>query len=401
MKVERSTNKAHFLSELERVDWDFTGEPGTDGLAGFHWYPARFAEQIPSILIGYLSEPGETVLDPFCGAGTTLTEALRLNRRPMGIDLNPVAVLMTAAKLQDYGENGAGEFLQGVLESARQHAVRLETTSTEDARAAIQDAGRSDEILRWFNPKTVLEISALLTEIEQASDARFINLGRACISSILRACSSQDKHWGYICDNVRPKTLNYKNTFRFFSRSADQFTRDYSRFRALYDSSRQDSPVSVSFDDVCVLRDDSRDALASIARGSVDLIVTSPPYLNVTDYLDSQRLSLLWLNCATTARRDSEIGARFKRFRRDSLTPYLDDMRTCVEGMASVLKAGRYCCLVVGESGSHAPYIESLIGICKENSLETITRMDRRIPEKRSLSPRIFSESVIVMRKLP
>lgn len=81
--------KRDFDYELEQIDWDFVGERGPDSYVSFHWYPARFVPQIPSILIGYFSERGDTVLDPFCGSGTTLLEAFRLDRRPVGIDLHP------------------------------------------------------------------------------------------------------------------------------------------------------------------------------------------------------------------------------------------------------------------------------------------------------------------------
>ncbi len=49
-------------------------------------------------MIELLSRPGELVLDPFCGSGTALVEALRLGRRAVGGDLNPVALVSSRAK---------------------------------------------------------------------------------------------------------------------------------------------------------------------------------------------------------------------------------------------------------------------------------------------------------------
>src|SRR5688572_125646 len=79
----------HLRYRQERVDWDFAGEYSESLFSSIHWHPSRFASQIPATLIGLLSLPGESVLDPFVGSGTTLVEAQRLNRPSIGVDLNP------------------------------------------------------------------------------------------------------------------------------------------------------------------------------------------------------------------------------------------------------------------------------------------------------------------------
>ena len=82
------------LSRLESIDWDFAGDRCASAFAGVHWHPCRFVAQIPAALIGLLSKPGDVVLDPFVGSGTTLVEARRLGRRPIGIDINPISILL-------------------------------------------------------------------------------------------------------------------------------------------------------------------------------------------------------------------------------------------------------------------------------------------------------------------
>ena len=64
----------------------------------YHPYPCKFVPQIPQSMITKYSKEGDLVLDPFCGSGTTLTEASLLNRNGIGIDLNPVAVLSSKVK---------------------------------------------------------------------------------------------------------------------------------------------------------------------------------------------------------------------------------------------------------------------------------------------------------------
>src|SRR5687768_3508295 len=64
----------------------------------FHPYPAKFVPQIPRAVILALTKVGESVLDPFCGSGTTLVEASILKRQSVGFDLNPIAGLVSRVK---------------------------------------------------------------------------------------------------------------------------------------------------------------------------------------------------------------------------------------------------------------------------------------------------------------
>lgn len=68
------------VKALQSVDWDFSSAPEAAGIHAIHPYTAKFIFQIPGRLIE-LFHPGDSsaVLDPFCGAGTTLVEGI--NRR--------------------------------------------------------------------------------------------------------------------------------------------------------------------------------------------------------------------------------------------------------------------------------------------------------------------------------
>ena len=64
----------------------------------YHPYPCKFVPQIPQQIIYKYSKEGDLILDPFCGSGTTLTEASLLNRNAVGIDINPVGALSARVK---------------------------------------------------------------------------------------------------------------------------------------------------------------------------------------------------------------------------------------------------------------------------------------------------------------
>src|SRR4051794_20443194 len=86
------------ISRLRKVDWDFSGSYSDSPFSAIHWYPGRFASQIPATLVGLLAQRGELVLDPFVGSGTTLVEAQRLGCCSIGIDINPVSCRIARAK---------------------------------------------------------------------------------------------------------------------------------------------------------------------------------------------------------------------------------------------------------------------------------------------------------------
>ena len=89
---------ADAIPRLEQLDWDFVDANTSYLTHSIHPYPAKFIPQIPDMLIQELSSFAETVLDPFCGSGTTLVEARRLGRHAIGVDANPLACLISRAK---------------------------------------------------------------------------------------------------------------------------------------------------------------------------------------------------------------------------------------------------------------------------------------------------------------
>ncbi|MGH2998492.1 MAG: DNA methyltransferase, partial [Gaiellaceae bacterium] len=86
-------------SVLTKLDWDFAEECQDGSAHALHPYPAKFVAPLPHRLIHLLSTPGELVLDPFSGGGTTGVEALALGRLYVGIDANRVGNLVAQAKM--------------------------------------------------------------------------------------------------------------------------------------------------------------------------------------------------------------------------------------------------------------------------------------------------------------
>lgn len=379
-----SLAKRNYLSELRDIDWEFGGANTSDAITQLHWYPARFVAQVPGILVGYFSSPGDLVLDPFCGSGTTLVEAKRQERACIGIDTNPVATLVSRAKLIDMTPEEVKEYAAALMTSVTNRLLMVR------GQLSVRDIPNLEENSRWYDPDTLRELWAIWTAIHEVAGPA-LDLGQMLFSAILRFACSQEKHWGWICDNVRPKYLVYKDAVHLFQLRLTSLMKI-----AEERSERPPSPCSLT---AKVLTGTCAEELESLERESVDLVVTSPPYFGVTDYVRSQRLSLLWLGGDLDQLKMVETGARFKRSRRSSLEEYLEDMDRSFEQIARVLRDGRKCCIVIGESPNRAPYLESFASLLRNKGFEINAEISRHITSRRALSPQIVTENIVICTK--
>ena len=114
MKILENSDVTQRLSD---IDWDFPQSKTSESIHSIHPYPAKFIPEIPRHLIESLPIPKDTaILDPFCGSGVTLVEAQIRGLKSVGIDLNPIACLISKVKTQ----NLPADFL-----NAADHCVNL------------------------------------------------------------------------------------------------------------------------------------------------------------------------------------------------------------------------------------------------------------------------------------
>jgi len=96
-------NQVATLFSKTKIDhsWSFSDKTRKDTAYithGYHRYPAKFIPQIVSRLTEKYTKEGDLIVDPFGGCGTTLVESKVMGRPSVGVDINPVAVLITKAK---------------------------------------------------------------------------------------------------------------------------------------------------------------------------------------------------------------------------------------------------------------------------------------------------------------
>jgi DNA modification methylase len=328
---------------LDKIEWSFQGCKTQYFTHTFHPYPARFIPQIPSTFIKLFTEEGETVLDPMCGCGTTLVEALLHNRNTIGNDLNPLAVLISKVK----------------------------TTLI------------NEEEFRYFNERLsfvsgVEGILKLLWELKEAGIQKLYDFGRVALSA---------STWS-------GKTRDIEKVFR---RKISSMQREMLAMAKVVKSVPQ---VRITCGDARRL---------GVQSGSVDLIITSPPYVNALDYHRMHKNSMLWLDMDFSTFRKNEIGkhSRFSGNRFRLLACYLADMLRCMIEMNRVLKKGKFCVIVIGNSRVEHELIESykfLARMASKIGFKPIKTLFREIDQrKKSNSPaigKINGEYILVLQKV-
>lgn len=391
----KSRVKEEYRSELRNIDWDFTGEIGATGFATYHWYPARYVPQLPGILINYFSLPGELVLDPFCGSGTTLLEAFKFGRPAVGIDLTPNAVLMTRAKTTAYERESFCKYKTDIIAGIEDKLIQARGSKKLET-LLLRSIPNWEENSKWYHSSTLCELAAIWSAINECQESTYFSVGQAAFSAILIYCCSQGKHWGWVCDNVTPKKLIPRNALRTFSYKLIEYELCVRDLLAQA-SDLQEKKVALS--DIRVQEGDCVDVLKDYADGTFDLVVTSPPYYNMTDYIKSQRLSNLWLGVDTKSLKKKEIGARYKRGRQSALAEYLGAMQTSMTEIARVLKEEKFCCVVLGESPQHEAYLRKFDELCISAGLEICDSISRTISSNRRFIPSIKQEKILIMKK--
>ncbi|MCC6943892.1 MAG: hypothetical protein IT335_04895 [Thermomicrobiales bacterium] len=374
--------------------WDYAGEFTKRLTHGIHTYPAMMIPQVAARLIDRFTNEGDVVLDPFCGSGSVLVEARVAGRNSWGIDLNPLAALIAQVKstpLADEILNSAIATVECVLPD-----FLCEPPSPPPVR----------NMDYWFKPEIVRQLSSLRAAIEkvQSEDARRFLL--VTFSETVRATSNsrQSEFKRYRLHSN--KLVNHKpNALVFFQ---ERLTRNVTAMREF---TRASTRLAWSQ----VLCADSRNPASEIPVGSVDTVVTSPPYgdsFTTVAYGDFSSFGSEWLGLRTrrTGRVDDILlGGRAVTGPREipdsnmlkvalaaiadqdgrrarEVSVFYADLYQCIQQMCTYLRIGGYACIVIGNrrvKGYQLPTDLIIAEMGMSLGLRPVEVIVRRIPSKR------------------
>lgn len=381
------------LARLKSQDWGFTDDDTRFLGHDLHPYPAKFIPQLPGTLISLLSSRGELVFDPFGGSGTTALEAIRLGRRAVSVDANPVAALIGQVKTARVSAEATSELhlLHGALRAL------LESLPKDAAELVDLYGGFAPKIAnreKWFADSAFGELAHIKFRISKLNDDTARKIATLALSRTVLSASFQDSETRY---KSVPRPVPVGEATKRYVREFESVMKSVARNAA---ATRYGVSRFVTGDVRSLSPEDIQD-------GSVDLIVTSPPYGNATDYHLYHRFRLLWLGHDPIALGKVEIGSHLRHQREASgFESYFTDMRRALDGMGRVLKPGRFAVLVIGDSvyeGEKYATADLLAEKAAEHGFDTAQVIERPVHKtKRSFTPagrRAATESLLVLRK--
>lgn len=384
-------NKSSFdtiskLNLLMKEDLNFHGINKVCDLHKIHSFPAKFPPQLPAKFINELTLPGDIILDPMVGSGTTMIEATILKRKAIGFDIDPLAILLVKAK---FGIVKIEELIScgySLIERAQKDAL------SKKILVELQDSfdkKTMDFINYWFLDETKVELFAIVKEINKISNPELKDIFKIVFSSIIIAktggvslaldlahsrphrAKTISIFEANVIDQVNliTQTNNRDALFNKKIKSAfAEFKNKLNQISKLLNCSSIASKASVSLANVNSI---------PLSDNSVDLIVTSPPYpSNAIDYIRVHKFSLVWFNYMidelSTLRKEFYGGENLKdvklytfsnkietilhnislvdRNKSKIIRRYYSEMLDMLKEMFRVLKPGKATIIVIGSS---------------------------------------------------
>lgn len=342
-------------------------------------YIGKTKSSMAAAIVSHFTKKGEVVYDPFSGSGTIALEAWRLQRRVITNDLSPYASLLTRAKLFPY--RSAADAMRDIDRvAARVPALEDQAEDLRDVPQWVRD---------FFHPRTLRETLAWVFALK---DRRHWFL-LACLLGILH--------------HQRPGFLSYPSSHtipyqRLRKFPSSQFPELY-EYRSVRD--RLEAKVARAFRRVPELdfsiprRCFSKDAGNFVPSEIVDAIITSPPYMRQLDYARDNRLRLWFLGMEDWHSLDKRISPGEDLF--------LRLMRRAFLCWHSVLKPGRFCILVIGDTCSRVnrenlPDLVSRIATTEIGGYSVTCQHTNPIPDERRVRRGIAgstSETILVLQR--
>lgn len=307
---------AEFFDSLDEL-------PATEhGPHAIHPYPAKFKPAIPKAIISALTSDFDVVLDPMCGSGTANVEAALLGRDSIGVDINPISVLVSKAKTTRLNSEDLGELYD-----------LSDRVSSPAAQTADLAGPTFHNIHHWFELEVIAALQWIKNAILEMESEAARNLALTSFSSIIVPVSNQESetHWRRV-----DKDVSFNDVFSRFARKLTSNIGSISKIENIIANS-------------LIIEADARKL--PVASDSIDLVVSSPPYANSHDYYLYHKLRLFWLGYDVRPVQESEFGSRNKHSdKKQPIDTYADAMSGVMQEAARVLRPGARACFVVGDA---------------------------------------------------
>jgi DNA modification methylase len=313
------------------LDWELENANTRYLTHGYHTYSSKYIPQVPYYLISKLSRKNDLILDNFMGSGTTLVESKILDRNAIGIDINPLACLISKVKTTNIKQPEL-ERISRIAISIKEDILNLRYNSNNNY---LLTGTLHPNIPKWFNESVIHElliIKSRIDPIEQIDDKNFLMVA---FSSILRGVSNAANGFGNLMISKQTKVKLKNAVYEKFYREVTIMIERMKQFNQTATNSN-----------IKILNHDTRDLGSILKDQTIDFICTHPPYMASVPYAEYQKLSLWWLGFNQPLLEKKLIGGQ--RTRTDMPERFFRDMRLTLAQMKLVLRREKYCSIVIG-----------------------------------------------------
>ena len=380
------------------INWDFKEADTKEFTHGLHTYPAMMIPQIARRLIYLYGKEAKTLLDPFCGSGTSIVEASLIPtiKKAYGFDLNPLAFLISKVKTTPINIDILDKELSKIINSKGHNELP-----------------KFKNVEFWFKPKVIEQLATIKTAINNIKDRDIKDFFLVAFSETIRNVS-----------NTR------NGEFKLYRMSEEKLKKHnpyvLSEFEkiALKNINGMKEYIKVRTETDIKIHNLSSMNYLPINKESIDLIVTSPPYgdsKTTVAYGQFSRLALQWLDYENAASLDNRLmgGKASKELdikinsptlkeiikkiadidgkRAKEVLSFYEDFDKCVIQLDRVIAKNGYICFVVGNrtvKGINIPTDKIMSEMfTTRGNYKYITTHERAIPNKRM--PKINSPTNI------
>jgi 16S rRNA G966 N2-methylase RsmD len=299
------------MTILEQTEFEFrklSSVNNPDSIHGIYPYRGKISAIDAKNLINQIPKSA-TLLDPFCGSGTILYEARKRGLQAIGIDANPIGLIVSRAKNTCPNEGPSEERVENLISQASKISNRR-VAKMPDWSAKYLHAESQDEIMR------LLSLKKSMSDFETAAMY-------GAIALTARGCN----HYKWSSNQIG-KIIEPLRRIEF-----------YDKFRNKVQKNRKHL---IGGKDAIIHQHDTRMLSEVVRPESVDFVYTSPPYFDALDY--TSYYSRIIYEMDTDYDRTEIRGDLIQNF-----STYSADMKLCLTGIRKALKTGGQAIFVVGD----------------------------------------------------
>ncbi|MHB8552464.1 MAG: DNA methyltransferase [Thermoplasmataceae archaeon] len=377
-------------------DWTFLNEDTREFTHIYHDYPARMIPQIPRNILTLLQEnEGNVLFDPYCGSGSSLVEGLLAGLNVIGTDINPLAKLISDTKT---------DFSIAPMDLENEIYRFVDFTLNPTGKPKII---KKDNLSFWFKESSIKGLGYILRFIDRIEDQKIRNFFKVSASETIRESSNTRKD-EFKLYRYSKERLERHNPDPFGIMKGKLF-RNLKGYEAFYEkmAERNYHPTSKIF----LFNTVNRIPENKIAKNSVDVVITSPPYGDshtTVAYGQYSRLSSEWLGILKHNVDSISMGGKkiqtpiifdcnqldnaIKEVRESNpkrsleVSSFYTDLERSIKNVSKVIKSGGFVCYVVANrkvAGISLPTDQAIESFFEKYGFTHVKTFTRGIPNKR------------------